>query len=259
MAGDSEHAEGAAVDEDGQRRIVRESPTRLQSNRLDLCVSEDPVANAVGLWVHKNSHKPAARFRKWPCVINVRLRWLPRGGLWFDMRMKCGWFGFLGSVLIGLIVGGSVRADEQTPKGTEAAAASAGDGSVVHGLFAPQRATVDPALAQLEALWTELSERPLAKTAGKLGLERARLELSRLRELIGRRAGAGAIARRKQLVWAALSLSDREMARAELAAALRTALSHREQAELELRAAKHERERRERQRPEQRPVTEPAK
>lgn len=174
------------------------------------------------------------------------------------MRMKCGWFQFLGSVVIWLIVDGSVRADERTTKGAESATASGADGSAVQGLFGPQRTTVDPALAQLEALWTELSERPLAKTAGKVGLDRARAELSRLRELIGRRADADAIARRKQLVWAALSLSDREMARAELAAALRTALSHREQAEIELDTAKRERERRKGQ-VAQPPVSEPAK
>jgi hypothetical protein len=114
--------------------------------------------------------------------------------------------------------------------------ASAGD-AALGGLLRTQRTTVDPAVAQLEALWSELSERPLAKTAGKAGLDRAREELSRLRELIDRRADAQAIARKKQLVWAALSSSDRQMARVELATALRDALQRREQAEAQLKAA----------------------
>jgi hypothetical protein len=80
----------------------------------------------------------------------------------------------------------------------------------------------------------------LAKTAGKPGLDRARQELIRLHQLIERRADPEAIARRKQLVWAALSLSDRQMARAELATALQMALSRREQAEAQLKAAKPE-------------------
>jgi hypothetical protein len=84
----------------------------------------------------------------------------------------------------------------------------------------------------------ELSEHPLAKTAGKAGLERARVELSQLRQLIDQRADPQKIARKKQLVWAALSASDRQMARAELAGALQTAIARREQAEAQLRAAK---------------------
>jgi hypothetical protein len=108
----------------------------------------------------------------------------------------------------------------------------------LRGLLQSPRVSVDPAVAQLEALMAELSEHPLAKTAGKAGLERARVELSQLLELIDQHAGAQKIARKKQLVWAALSLSDRQMARAELAGALQTAIARREQAEAQLRAAK---------------------
>jgi hypothetical protein len=115
--------------------------------------------------------------------------------------------------------------------------------AALSGLFRnPPRVTVDPGVAQLEALMAELSERPLAKTVGKPGLDRARLELSRLRTLIEERADAQAIARKKQVVWAALSASDRQMARAELATALHTALSQRARAEAQLRAAKLDRE-----------------
>jgi hypothetical protein len=110
------------------------------------------------------------------------------------------------------------------------------------GLLRSPRVTIDPAVAQLEALLADLSARPIAKTAGKAGLDRARVELARLRELIDQRADADAIARKKQLVWAALSSSDRQMARAELAMALRAALSQREQAEAQLRAAKSARD-----------------
>jgi len=113
--------------------------------------------------------------------------------------------------------------------------------AALRGLLRSPRVSVDPGVAQLEALWVELSARPLAKTAGKPGLTRARAELVRLRELIGQRADAQVIARTKQLVWAALSSSDRQMARAELAVALRDALTRREQVEAQLRAAKHAR------------------
>jgi hypothetical protein len=105
-------------------------------------------------------------------------------------------------------------------------------------LLQSPRVSVDPGVAQLEALMAELSEHPLAKTAGKEGLDRARVELSRLRKSIDRRANAQTIARRKQLVWAALSSSDRQMARAELAGALKLAIARREAAEAQLRAAK---------------------
>lgn len=105
------------------------------------------------------------------------------------------------------------------------------------GLLQTPRVSVDPAVVQLEALMAELAERPLAKTAGKPALDRARVELSRLRRMIDERADATSIARKKQIVWAALSASDREMARAELATALRTALSRREEAEAQLKAA----------------------
>lgn len=115
--------------------------------------------------------------------------------------------------------------------------ASEGD-AALGGLLRSPRVTIDPAVAHLEALIAELSERPMAKTAGKPGLDRARIELARLRELIDQRADAESIARKKQMVWAALSASDRQMARAELATALRVALAQREQAEAQLRAAK---------------------
>jgi hypothetical protein len=109
--------------------------------------------------------------------------------------------------------------------------------AALRGLLGSKTTAVDPGVAQLEAAWSELSERPSAKTAGKPGLDRARQELTRLHQLIERRADPQAIARRKQLVWAALSLSDRQMARAELAAALQAALQRREQAEAQLKAA----------------------
>lgn len=139
---------------------------------------------------------------------------------------------------------GATRANAEeygVPPKTGAGAASeqsAPGDAALRGLLRSQRVSVDPAVAQLEALWAELSERPLAKTAGKIGLDRARAELSRLRQLIDKRADAQVIARTKQLVWAALSSSDRQMARAELAFALRDALERREQAEAQLRAAK---------------------
>ncbi len=126
---------------------------------------------------------------------------------------------------------GSVHADESKRSTAPAGEASLG------GLFGGKRATLDPALVELEAMWAELAAHPLAQTAGKVGLDRARVELTRLHALIGEKADANAIQRRKQRVWAALSLSDREIARAELAAALRTALVRREQAEAALKAA----------------------
>lgn len=127
----------------------------------------------------------------------------------------------------------SASADEPTREAPQSESDAA-----LRGLFAGKRTGVDPAVAQLEAAWAELSERPLAKTAGKPGLDRARQELTRLHQLIERRADPQAIARRKQLVWAALSLSDRQMARAELASALQAALQRRAQAEAQLKAAK---------------------
>ncbi|HET6335142.1 MAG TPA: hypothetical protein VFG30_18085 [Polyangiales bacterium] len=123
------------------------------------------------------------------------------------------------------------------PHASNQSPSSAAD-AALSGLFGSPRVTVDPGVAHLEALMAELSERPAAKTAGKPGLDRARAELSRLRRMIDERADATAIARKKQIVWAALSSSDRQMARAELAAALRTAISRREAAEAQLRAAK---------------------
>jgi hypothetical protein len=143
-------------------------------------------------------------------------------------------------VLCWLVSVGVGRADERVnqpkPSGEHTAA---NPNAALSGLFGgSRRASLDPEIADLEALWQELSERPLAKTAGKPGLDRARAELTRLQTLIGRRAEASAIARRKQLVWAALSVSDRQMARAELAEALRTAMLRRERAEQQLKAAK---------------------
>ena len=75
--------------------------------------------------------------------------------------------------------------------------------------------------------------------------------------MIDERADATAIARKKQIVWAALSASDREMARAELATALRTALSRREAAEAQLKAAQLARDAH-RAELEAHPATEPA-
>lgn len=131
---------------------------------------------------------------------------------------------------------------EERPSPAQAANESHADDAALGGLLRSPRVTVDPGVAQLEALMAELSERPLAKTAGKPGLDRARVELSRLRRMIDQRADATAIARKKQIVWAALSASDREMARAELATALRTALSRREEAEAQLKAAQRARD-----------------
>ena len=135
----------------------------------------------------------------------------------------------IASVVHWLVLVSLVSADDAQPSGSDAA---------LRGLLAGKSPAVDPGVAQLEAAWTELSERPLAKTAGKPGLDRARQELTRLHQLIEQRADPQAIARRKQLVWAALSLSDRQMARAELATALQTALQRREQVEAQLKAAK---------------------
>src|SRR5262245_26787033 len=73
---------------------------------------------------------------------------------------------------------------------SEASEQAAPGDAALRGLLRSQRVSVDPQVTQLEALWAELSERPLAKTAGKPGLERARLELSRLRQLIDKRADA---------------------------------------------------------------------
>ena len=131
------------------------------------------------------------------------------------------------SVAIWLVLAPAARADEPARSTT------------LQGILSGKGPGMDPAVAQLEAAWQELAERPLAKTAGKPGLDRARQELTRLHQLIADRAHPQAIERRKQLVWAALSLSDREMARAELAAALQTALLRREQAEQQLKAAKN--------------------
>jgi hypothetical protein len=146
----------------------------------------------------------------------------------------------IASVMYWLALAPLAMADDRTTHPAEAPAreAQSSDGdAALRGLLGGKSSGVDPGVAQLEAAWTELSERPLAKTAGKPGLDRARQELTRLHQLIERRADPQAIARRKQLVWAALSLSDRQMARAELAAALQTALQRREQAEAQLKAA----------------------
>jgi hypothetical protein len=149
------------------------------------------------------------------------------------------------------------------PTSENEAQASQSD-AALGGLLRSPRVTIDPAVAQLEALMAELAQRPMAKTAGKPGLDRARVELARLRELIDRRADAESIARKKQMVWAALSTSDRQMARAELAMALRAALSQREQAEAQLRAAKLARdpnrvEHESQKLPKPSPIREPAK
>jgi hypothetical protein len=145
----------------------------------------------------------------------------------------------IASVMPWLALVSFASADERTNPPAQAREADSSDSdAALRGLLSARGTGVDPGVAQLEAAWTELSERPLAKSAGKPGLDRARQELTRLHQLIQRRADLNVIARRKQLVWAALSLSDRQMARAELAAALQTALSRREQAEAQLKAAK---------------------
>jgi hypothetical protein len=123
-----------------------------------------------------------------------------------------------------------------TPRSASQAPVSESD-AALGGLFRTPRVTIDPALAQLEALLAELEARPSAKTAGKPALDRARVELSQLRRLIDQPADSRAIVRKKQLVWAALSASDRQMARSELAAALQTALTRRQEAESQLKAA----------------------
>ena len=143
------------------------------------------------------------------------------------------------AALCWLISAGVGRADERVNEAPASEREAANQETALRGLFGGSaRATLDPELAELEALWQELAGRPLAKSAGKVGLDRARAELTRLRELIAMRAEASAITRRKQLVWAALSLSDRQMARAELASALRAAIARREEAEAQLKAAK---------------------
>jgi len=138
----------------------------------------------------------------------------------------------------------SAQAEEPVAGKERPATPPAGQGdAALRGLFGAPRASVDPELAELEALLAELADSPLAKTAGKHGLERARAELQQLHLLVAQRADEPSIARHKQLVWAALSVSDRQMARAELAAALKSALLLREREQAKLQSAKLERER----------------
>jgi hypothetical protein len=144
----------------------------------------------------------------------------------------------LATGVIWLVAAKPALGEERSSAASDANQATGSDSdAALGGLFRSARVTVDPAVAQLEALMVELEARPSSKTAGKIGLDRARVELSRLRRLIDRRADEATIARKKQLVWAALSSSDRQMARAELAAALQTALSRRQAAEAQLKAA----------------------
>lgn len=161
----------------------------------------------------------------------------------FDAQMRrMSWVIALASGWLWLALASPALGEERADS-TRAAEPAQPQGDVaLRGLLQSPRVSVDPGLAQLEALMAELSQHPLAKTAGKPGLDRARAELVRLRELIDRRADAQAIARKKQIVWAALSSSDRQMARAELAVALRSAIDRRERAEAQLKAAKLARE-----------------
>lgn len=160
--------------------------------------------------------------------------------MWFDGQMRLGSsVPVLASGVIWLLLASPALGEERlNPPDTSSESRTTDADAALSGLLRGPRVTIDPGLAQLEALMAELAERPSAKTAGKPTLDRARAELSRLRQMIDQRADATAIARKKQLVWAALSSSDRQMARAELAAALRTALARREAAEAQLRAAK---------------------
>lgn len=132
------------------------------------------------------------------------------------------------------------RADE--PQVAQPRAAEPERDAALRGLFGGRRASVDPALQELGALYAELAEHPLATSAGKRGLDRARAELARLRASIAQKVDADRITLQKQRVWAALALADREIARAALAE-LSSALSRRlEQADARLAEARRARE-----------------
>jgi hypothetical protein len=73
--------------------------------------------------------------------------------------------------------------------------------------------------AQLALQLAQLEKRPFARF-GASALNEARAALDSLPALRANKAAPEAIERRKELVWAALLLADRLMARAELAAAL---------------------------------------
>jgi hypothetical protein len=86
-------------------------------------------------------------------------------------------------------------------------------------LLRPTRAQAGD-VDRLAQLLAELEQRTLAKVAAAAALVQARAELDRLRQLRAQGATADAIERRQQIVWAALLLVDRLIARAEHAAAL---------------------------------------
>jgi hypothetical protein len=138
------------------------------------------------------------------------------------------------------------RADEP-PAAQSSQTAPAGTGepeadAALRGLLGGRRASVDPAFAELDALCAELAEHPLATSAGKLGLDRARAELARLRASLAQQADADSIALQKQRVWAALALADRQIARAALAAEHKAAERRVAQADVRLDEARRARE-----------------
>lgn len=80
-------------------------------------------------------------------------------------------------------------------------------------LLRPQRQSVDPGVAQLQALIDELQQRPHAQVAATT-LQSAARELAAVQALLHEQADLERITRKKQLVWALLSLADRQHARA---------------------------------------------
>ncbi len=109
-------------------------------------------------------------------------------------------------------------------------------------LLQERRASVDPAVAELSALLRELRARP-ASDAGADALSQAERSLATLEQLVKQHADAPTITRHKQLVWAALLLADRLVARAAAQAALSRAEAAVHDAQAQAQAAKLARER----------------
>jgi hypothetical protein len=89
---------------------------------------------------------------------------------------------------------------------------------------------------QLAQQLAQLEKRPFARF-GASALNEARAALDSLPALRANKVAPEAIERRKELVWAALLLADRLMARAELAAALRVLELRARQAEADAKQA----------------------
>ncbi|HEY2734085.1 MAG TPA: hypothetical protein VGI70_08870 [Polyangiales bacterium] len=142
-------------------------------------------------------------------------------------------------------------------RGVTFAASLALAGALAAGAFAQQAesfAKPQPSLAQLLGtstaphdeserfadLLSQLDKRPLHRYAS-LALDQARAALSSLSSLRASRAPAAAIERRKQLIWTALLLADRLIARAEAEAALHTLALRAREAEADADRAERER------------------